>query len=96
MFIRIKFFQCLVRVLLISEKLGAYSRNCFFQAMSLTVGIVFMGQKFNQDGIQNINGANFNVMMNLSFGNAVGTVHVIETLLYLPSSGAHILSYFYV
>jgi len=39
--------------------------------MSLILGGIFYGQEFNFDGLQNIGGALFMAVMNLTFGNAM-------------------------
>ena len=44
--------------------------------MSLLVGIIFSGQEVNQDGVQNLNGALFMIMTNITMQNTFGVIDV--------------------
>ncbi|GAB6026310.1 hypothetical protein CHUAL_012516 [Chamberlinius hualienensis] len=53
-------------------------RARFFQSVFVAVllGIVFFGQKIDQEGVMNINGAIFLLLTNMTFQNVFGVIHV--------------------
>lgn len=53
-------------------------RARFFQSVFVAVllGVVFFGQKLDQEGVMNINGAIFLLLTNMTFQNVFGVIHV--------------------
>ena len=50
--------------------------NLVLQMTAFIVGIVFYGQELDQDGIQNINGALFLILLINSYGNTFAVINV--------------------
>ena len=51
--------------------------------IALMSGLVFLGQKNNQKGVQNINGSLFLMATNMTFGNAFGVIMVLFSLFFM-------------
>lgn len=47
-----------------------------FQAIALILGVVYLDQDVNQQGVMNINGALFLILTNMTFQNMFGVVNV--------------------
>lgn len=53
--------------------------------MAIVIGMVYWQQELTTNGIRNINGALFTILLNLSFGNALSAIDVIPKI-YCPIS----------
>ena len=48
----------------------------FFQIVSFLMGIIYFGQEYNKEGVQNINGALFLLLTNMTFQNVFAVINV--------------------
>lgn len=53
--------------------------------MALITGIIYFGQEYNTEGIQNVNGAIFLMLVNQSFDNMFPVVNVSVRLYFLQN-----------
>lgn len=49
---------------------------CFSQMVSIIISVIYYGQKIDQDGVMNINGALFLLVTNMTFQNALAVINV--------------------
>ncbi|CAL4129612.1 unnamed protein product, partial [Meganyctiphanes norvegica] len=68
--------------------------------MSIITGLIYLGQDINQDGIMNINGAIFLIIINMSFGNIISVVETFcgQTVVFLREhfNGAYRTDVYYI
>ena len=51
--------------------------------MALIIGVVYFGQEFNQDGVQNISGVLFLLITQFAFANVFGVIDVSFKLVHI-------------
>lgn len=52
------------------------TRNFLSQMISLLIGVIYYGQRIDQDGVMNINGALFMFLTNMTFQNVFAVINV--------------------
>ena len=50
--------------------------NFLLQMVSLLIGVIYFGQRIDQDGVMNINGALFIFLTNMTFQNVFAVINV--------------------
>ena len=72
----IKPFSCPPLSFLLNLIRSSSSNLALFQMISLLLGVIYLQQELDQPGIQNINGALFLLLTNMTFQNAFAVVNV--------------------
>nr|XP_053629074.1 protein white-like [Cherax quadricarinatus] len=71
-----QFYLVILHLVIVHRfSVGLRIHLCTHQLIALLVGVIFLNQETNQDGITNLNGALFLLLTQMSFSNSMGVVN---------------------